>query len=109
VCSLDPDGSRLRRPRKVDQEQAVGHGYCCPRMFNGDDGHLALADLHAVLPYAECQPTFKHVERQRPSLVVFIERRASTECQEDQSKRSGLDQRACVPVTVLVSRFPAQP
>src|SRR5207244_10931154 len=56
-----------------------------------------------------CQPPFEHVERQRPSLVVFIERCASTECQEDQPKRSGLDQRACIPVTVLVSRFPAQP
>src|SRR5215213_2490637 len=78
-------------------------------MFNGDDRHLALADLHPVLPYAECQPTFEHVERQRPSLVVFIERRASTKCQQDQPKRTGLDQRACVSVTVLVSRFTAQP
>ena len=105
----DPDGSWLRRPRKVDQKQAVGHGDCCPRMFSGDDRDLALAELDPVLPYAKCQPTFEDVERQRPSLVVLVERRASPERNEDQSKRPGLDQRAGIPVAVDVSRFRAQP
>src|SRR4029078_10420939 len=78
-------------------------------MFHGGEGHFALADLDRVLPHLKSQPTFEHVDRQRPSLVVFVERRAGTECQKDQSKRSGLDEGACIPVTVLVRRFLTQP
>ena len=52
VCvRSDPDGSWLRRPRKVDQKQAVCYRDCCPRMLSGDDGNLAITDLYLVLSY----------------------------------------------------------
>lgn len=47
----DPDGSWLRRPRKVDQKQAVCCRDCCPRMLSGDDRNLALTNLYPLLSY----------------------------------------------------------
>jgi hypothetical protein len=91
----------------LDQQQAIGDGGGCPGVFGGDDSHLILPDLDPGLPDAHCQPTFEHVERHGSSLVVFVQRRASPERQENQPKGPGLDQRAGVAVTIDVGRFRA--
>jgi hypothetical protein len=78
-------------------------------MLSRDDRNLALTDLYPVPSYTYSQPTFQDLERQRASLVILIQRRASTERDENQSKRPCLDQGAGIPVAVDVGRFRAQP
>ena len=77
-------------------------------MVGRDDGNLAGADLDRFLPDAQRYTTLEHMEGQAPALVVLVKVRTAAECEENESKSSGLEQCLGVPITVEIFDFGTQ-